>query len=121
MERVVVPALDAFKPQLLLVSAGFDANYQDPLAAMGLGSEDFRCIGILELCLDQCRFQVHRAGMVVPWPVERAGCCPGERSGTKWDALLSGPASLVPQVRNPRAGVVWVRCTSRLVRDGAWF
>jgi acetoin utilization deacetylase AcuC-like enzyme len=31
---VVVPLLDEFKPQLLLVSAGFDAHESDPLASM---------------------------------------------------------------------------------------
>mmetsp|Transcript_9120 Transcript_9120/g.15931 ORF Transcript_9120/g.15931 Transcript_9120/m.15931 type:complete len:404 (-) Transcript_9120:299-1510(-) len=43
-ERVVVPALMAFQPELILVSSGLDANYQDPLAAMCLSSEDFRAM-----------------------------------------------------------------------------
>ncbi|KAF8062643.1 histone deacetylase-like amidohydrolase [Scenedesmus sp. PABB004] len=41
-ERIVAPALDAFAPQLILVSAGYDASYLDPLGHMMLGSEDFR-------------------------------------------------------------------------------
>ncbi|KAJ9515920.1 hypothetical protein QJQ45_016910 [Haematococcus lacustris] len=41
-ERVVIPALDCFQPQLLLVSSGFDASFMDCLAAMSLSSEDFR-------------------------------------------------------------------------------
>lgn len=41
-EQVVVPALDAFAPELLLVSAGYDASYMDPLASMMLSSEDYR-------------------------------------------------------------------------------
>lgn len=45
-ERVVVPALDAFAPQLLLVSSGFDASYMDNLAAMILSSHDFRWGGL---------------------------------------------------------------------------
>jgi len=40
-ERVVMPALYAFKPDLILVSSGFDASYVDPLARMMLSSEDF--------------------------------------------------------------------------------
>ncbi|GFR46729.1 hypothetical protein Agub_g8352 [Astrephomene gubernaculifera] len=40
--RVVLPALSAFRPQLLLVSAGYDASYMDMLGAMILSSEDFR-------------------------------------------------------------------------------
>ncbi|KAF6262071.1 hypothetical protein COO60DRAFT_1268392 [Scenedesmus sp. NREL 46B-D3] len=41
-DRVVGPALDMFEPQLVLVSAGFDASYMDPLGQMMLGSEDYR-------------------------------------------------------------------------------
>eukprot|EP00899_Mesostigma_viride_P010336 jgi/Mesvir1/19303/Mv10373-RA.1 len=41
-DSVVTPALRAFRPDFILVSSGFDASYNDPLAAMILGSEDFR-------------------------------------------------------------------------------
>ena len=40
-DNVVIPALKRFKPHLILVSSGFDANYMDPLAAMALSSCDF--------------------------------------------------------------------------------
>jgi acetoin utilization deacetylase AcuC-like enzyme len=40
-ERVVLPVLDAFAPELVLVSAGFDAHERDPLAAMRLTEEAF--------------------------------------------------------------------------------
>lgn len=42
-DRVVAPALDAFQPQLILVSSGFDASFFDPLAAQMCNSEDYRC------------------------------------------------------------------------------
>ena len=35
-DRVVVPRLQAFRPELLLISAGFDGHRDDPLAAMHL-------------------------------------------------------------------------------------
>lgn len=38
----LLPALDAFAPQLLLVSAGFDGHRLDPLADLQLEAEDFR-------------------------------------------------------------------------------
>ena len=38
---VLLPELDAFRPQLLLVSAGFDAHMRDPLADLMLETEDF--------------------------------------------------------------------------------
>ena len=40
-EARILPALDAFAPELLLVSAGFDAHRADPLAGLELEEEDF--------------------------------------------------------------------------------
>jgi acetoin utilization deacetylase AcuC-like enzyme len=37
----ILPALDAFAPQLVMVSAGFDAHAIDPLAQLELETEDF--------------------------------------------------------------------------------
>jgi len=45
MESRVLPALDAFGPELILVSAGFDAHKADPLAQMALEDEDFAWAG----------------------------------------------------------------------------
>jgi acetoin utilization deacetylase AcuC-like enzyme len=39
--NVLLPALDAFAPELLIVSAGFDAHRSDPLAQLMLETEDF--------------------------------------------------------------------------------
>jgi len=41
---VILPALDAFQPQLILVSAGFDAHRRDPLAELMLVEEDYAWI-----------------------------------------------------------------------------
>jgi acetoin utilization deacetylase AcuC-like enzyme len=41
LEHVVLPAAAAFAPQLVLVSAGFDAHAADPLAGCRLRTEDF--------------------------------------------------------------------------------
>jgi acetoin utilization deacetylase AcuC-like enzyme len=40
-EQIVLPALDAFRPQLLLISAGFDAHRLDPLANLDLETGDY--------------------------------------------------------------------------------
>jgi len=40
-ETRILPALDAFAPDLLLVSAGFDAHRADPLAGLELEEADF--------------------------------------------------------------------------------
>jgi len=40
-EGGILPALNAFAPELLIVSAGFDAHKADPLAELRLETEDF--------------------------------------------------------------------------------
>jgi len=40
--QLLLPALREFKPQLLLISAGFDAHRLDPLADLELETEDYR-------------------------------------------------------------------------------
>jgi len=40
-ERIVLPVLDEYKPDLILVSAGFDAALRDPLAEMTLTTNAF--------------------------------------------------------------------------------
>jgi acetoin utilization deacetylase AcuC-like enzyme len=40
-ERVILPALDTFQPEFLLISAGFDAHRADPLAQLKLVEEDY--------------------------------------------------------------------------------
>jgi len=43
-DGLLLPRLDAFKPQLVLVSAGFDAHRNDPLADIRLGQDDYTWI-----------------------------------------------------------------------------
>jgi acetoin utilization deacetylase AcuC-like enzyme len=42
--RVILPQLDAFAPQLIMISAGFDAHRDDPLAQINLVEGDFAWI-----------------------------------------------------------------------------
>ena len=44
MERIVVPALERFRPELIVVACGLDANAFDPLARMLLSSDSFRAM-----------------------------------------------------------------------------
>lgn len=37
----VLPGIDAFKPDLIIISAGFDAHHRDPLAQINLTEQDF--------------------------------------------------------------------------------
>ena len=56
-ERVGLPALDRFAPELLIVSAGFDAHKADPLANLRLETEDFGWMTdrLLEVADKHCR------------------------------------------------------------------
>ncbi len=40
-DDVVLPALEEFEPELVLVSAGFDADARDPLAKLDWSEDDF--------------------------------------------------------------------------------
>ena len=55
-ERELLPALDAFAPELILVSAGFDAHRRDPLAQQNLEAEDFAAMtrAVLEVARRCC-------------------------------------------------------------------
>ena len=41
MRNIILPALDHFAPDLVLISAGFDAHHADPLGSLQLTEEDF--------------------------------------------------------------------------------
>jgi acetoin utilization deacetylase AcuC-like enzyme len=40
-QKSLVPVADAFKPEFVIISAGFDAHKDDPLASMGLTEEGY--------------------------------------------------------------------------------
>ena len=40
-ENLILPQLRKFAPELIIISAGFDAHYRDPLASLNLKAEDF--------------------------------------------------------------------------------
>ncbi len=61
MERLVLPALDAFKPEFVLISAGFDAHTRDPLASLNLVEDDYAWV-TRQLCAVAAR---HAKGRVV--------------------------------------------------------
>ncbi len=41
LNEAVLPALRTFRPELLVISAGFDAHWRDPLANLNLTEDDF--------------------------------------------------------------------------------
>jgi len=56
MQHIVVPALRRFAPDLIIVSAGFDAHEADPLAEMELTAESFEVLTavLVEAASDLC-------------------------------------------------------------------
>jgi acetoin utilization deacetylase AcuC-like enzyme len=61
VEAVWLPALDAFAPEMIFVSAGFDAHREDPLGQLGLVEADYAWIThrLMEVA------QRHAAGRIV--------------------------------------------------------
>jgi acetoin utilization deacetylase AcuC-like enzyme len=59
--EIVLPAVERFRPQLVMISAGFDAHYLDPLANLNLGAPDYEWI-TRELVDIACK---HARGRVV--------------------------------------------------------
>ena len=41
MQNIILPALETFSPDLVIISAGFDAHARDPLGSLQLTEEDF--------------------------------------------------------------------------------
>ncbi len=47
VQRVLVPVVRAFRPELILVSTGFDAHRDDPLAAMNVSGDGFAAMSAI--------------------------------------------------------------------------
>lgn len=60
LEERVIPALEGFRPDLLLVSAGYDAHSRDPLGGMNLSTEAYRrmVLRLQETAGELCRSRV---------------------------------------------------------------
>jgi len=55
-ERALAPFVRAFRPQLMLVSAGFDAHWDDPLTSLGLSTAGYSAVSrlLVELAGELC-------------------------------------------------------------------
>lgn len=100
MRRVVVPLLTQFAPELVLVSAGYDAHRDDPLGGMRLTDEDY---GALTHAVWQasCQAGCTRLGLFLEGgydlgALERAGYATAQ-------ALLGKPHALDEGRPNPAA------------------
>ncbi len=55
-DEILQPLVETFRPQMLLVSAGFDAHWSDPITTMGLSSAGFFAFSkrLVELAEEHC-------------------------------------------------------------------
>jgi acetoin utilization deacetylase AcuC-like enzyme len=70
-DRVVIPALHAFKPEMIFVACGLDAGNHDALGRMTLGPEDFRWMtaAVMKAAADLCQGRLvlsHEGGYHAP-------------------------------------------------------
>jgi acetoin utilization deacetylase AcuC-like enzyme len=90
--REILPALDGFRPEMVLVSAGFDAHRSDPLAQLLLDESDYRWVS--EELLDIARRHAGgRLASTLEGGYDLAAL--GASAAAHVRALMSGRASLL--------------------------
>ena len=89
--EVIAPAVTRFKPDLILVSAGYDAHWQDPLAGLQLRSSTYHrlCADIRALAAALCGGRVAFL-LEGGYDVERGAL--GHSVADSWRALLGEPS-----------------------------
>lgn len=113
-ERIVAPVLEQYAPQLVLVSAGFDAHARDPLAGMTLTADGFRSMaGVVQKAA--ARSASSRVGVFLEGGYDLEGlessllatletltALPHEDAAVPGDAAHSAPQS-APQSARPQS------------------
>ncbi len=127
-ERVVLPALRAYKPELILVSSGFDACGFDPLARMMLHSEAYRTMARMmkEAAAELCNGRLvlaHEGGYSAVY----APYCGlavmeelSERKSTITDPFLAAVSGWGEQSLQPHQNKAIERAAANLAGIGRW-
>lgn len=60
LTEVIRPFVQAFQPELLIISAGYDAHWRDPLASMGLSTAGYAMLsrGLVEIAEENCQGRI---------------------------------------------------------------
>jgi acetoin utilization deacetylase AcuC-like enzyme len=60
LEQVMTPFVRNFAPELILVSAGYDAHWRDPLASLALSTAGYAMLsrGLVDLAEESCRGRI---------------------------------------------------------------
>lgn len=93
-QRIVLPILEAYAPQLIVVSAGFDASARDPLAQMEVSADAFGWMA-RELARVADRSAGGKIALVLEGGYDLGAIETGVRSALD-GALLGRAADLVP-------------------------
>lgn len=105
LQRILVPLVLAFRPEILLVSAGFDAHRDDPLGGMRISGEGFAGMGSIVRSLADAVCSGRLA-----YFLEGGYSISGLRQGTGavLDAALPPEAPSLPgPVEAPEGSLLW--------------
>ncbi len=102
-ERVLVPAALHFRPELILVSCGFDAHRDDPLASMELSGDGY---GALTRIVRRIADEVCGGRVVCALEGGYAESGLREGTGAVLDALLEPEVGSLPHVDAPRGSTL---------------
>jgi acetoin utilization deacetylase AcuC-like enzyme len=89
MTQAVLPRIDAFRPDFVVISAGFDAHRRDPLASLRLDAEDF-AFATRELCAVAARHAGRRVVSVLEGGYDLVGLA--ESAAAHVGALMEAAA-----------------------------
>ncbi len=99
-EEAVLPAVEAFDPDWLVLSAGFDAHRADPLTSLGLSAGDFADLteAIIRVVPPGRRIAFLEGGYDLDALADSAGAAVAALAGTEWrpePATGGGPGAEV--------------------------
>ena len=102
----LMPAVDAFAPDLIMISAGFDAHRRDPLAGMQVSEQGFAKLArvLLRVARDVCGNRlvaVLEGGYDLEALTRSVEAVLGEMSGESLEEAVSAPAGDVADLSLP--------------------
>jgi hypothetical protein len=120
----VTPAVEKFDPELIIISAGFDAHVNDPLGMGGLSAEDFGTVTkvICQMALKSCSgrvLSILEGGYGVPCcrPLEKDLFLPKNSSDTSQLKLLKLGSDL-PETMEDNMDYVFAKKLDKCHQEG---
>lgn len=122
MERIVLPALARFQPELIVIACGYDASAVDPLGRMVLGADSFDAMTALmiEAAATHCQGRlvaVHEGG----YSEAHVPFCGHAVLARLSGSALAAPDPLGATIKARQPGQPWINHLSAYLRDLAQF